>query len=51
MEFFERAGAATARLLWSSASIPKAVVPSTRLYPAPSIRVNFQPASAIVPSG
>jgi hypothetical protein len=33
MEFFERAGAATARLLWSSASIPKAVVPSTRLYP------------------
>ena len=28
MEFYDSAGAATARLLWSSASTPKAVVPS-----------------------
>jgi glucose/arabinose dehydrogenase len=51
MEFFENTGAATAKLLWSSTSTPKAVVPSTRLYPSSSIRVNFQPASAPVPSG
>jgi glucose/arabinose dehydrogenase len=55
MEFFENAGGATARLLWSSASLPKAVIPSTRLYAAaaaPSaIRINFQPSSAPVPAG
>ena len=55
MEFYENGGGATARLLWSSASVPKAVVPSTRLYPAaaaPSaIRINFQPSSAPVPAG
>jgi hypothetical protein len=51
MEFFENTGNATARLFWSGASIPKAVVPSTRLYPTLSIPVNFQPASAPVPSG
>ena len=50
MEFYESTGAATARLLWSSTSTPKAVVPGTRLYPSSSIRVNFQPASAPVPS-
>ena len=33
MEFYEKNGTATARLLWSSASIPKSVVPSSRLYP------------------
>ena len=33
MEFHEKNGSATARLLWSSASIPKSVVPSSRLYP------------------
>jgi len=33
MEFYEKNGSATARLLWSSASIPKSVVPSSRLYP------------------
>ena len=38
MEFYENGGGATARLLWSSASVPKAVVPSTRLYPQPPRR-------------
>jgi glucose/arabinose dehydrogenase len=54
MEYFENTGAATARLLWSSASVPKAVIPSTRLFPQTPgtvIRINFQPASAPVPSG
>jgi glucose/arabinose dehydrogenase len=49
MEYFENTGGATARLLWSSASVPKAAIPSTRLYAAvasTTIRVNFQPASA-----
>ena len=32
MEFYENGGGATARLLWSSASTPKAVIPA-RLYP------------------
>jgi hypothetical protein len=50
MEFFENTGAATAKLLWSSTSIAKVVVPVTRLYPSSPIRVNFQPASAPVPS-
>ena len=55
MEFYESGGGATARLLWSGPSIPKAVVPTARLYasgPATtSIRVNFQPSTAPVPSG
>ena len=54
MEFYENAGDATARLLWSGPSIAKAVVPTARLYasaPATSIRVNFQPSTASVPSG
>jgi glucose/arabinose dehydrogenase len=50
LEFYDNAGSATARLSWSSASIPKAVVPRSRLYPS-DIRINFQPASALVPSG
>ncbi|MET0167943.1 MAG: PQQ-dependent sugar dehydrogenase, partial [Vicinamibacterales bacterium] len=51
MEFFENTGSATARLLWSSSSTPKAVVPRTRLYPSTAIRINFQPLSAPVPAG
>ena len=56
MEYYENAGSATARLLWSSASTPKAVVPSSRLFPAPggtpsAIHVNFQLSSAPVPAG
>ena len=34
LEYFERTGAATARLLWSSASQPRQAVPKTQLYPA-----------------
>ena len=56
MESYEDTGNATARLLWSSPSAPKAVVPSARLFtqtaPPPSaIRVNFQTAGAAVPPG
>jgi glucose/arabinose dehydrogenase len=56
MEYYENAGSATARLLWSSASTPKAVVPSSRLFPGPAaspstIRVNFQLNAAPVPAG
>jgi hypothetical protein len=56
MEYYENTGTATAKLLWSHASITKAAIPSTRLYsstaPSPAaIRINFQPASAPVPSG
>ena len=56
MEFYEDTGNATARLLWSSPSTPKAVVPNARLFPgapaAPTeIRVNFQLNSAPVPAG
>lgn len=59
MEFYENGGSALARLSWSSgASVPKAVVPSGRLFPtaAPpptptTIRVNFQPAAAPVFAG
>ena len=58
MEFYENGGNALARLSWSSGtSVPKAVVPSSRLFPttAPpppsAIRINFQPAAAAVPAG
>jgi hypothetical protein len=56
LEFYEATGTATARLLWSSSSTPKAVVPAGRLFPDPAgsaaaIRVNFQTAAAPVPAG
>jgi glucose/arabinose dehydrogenase len=54
VEYYENAGGATLRLLWSSPSTPKATVPASRLYPggaAAPIRVNFQTASAPVPAG
>jgi hypothetical protein len=56
MEYFDGSGRAVARLLWSSASTPKEVIPRDRLYPtAGSVKfarkVNFQPSSAAVPSG
>ena len=55
MEFYENGGLATARLLWSSPSTPKAVVPAASLYPSTSspaaIFVNFQPSGAPVPAG
>jgi hypothetical protein len=34
LEFFEQAGAAAVRLLWSSVSTPKVVVPGARLFPS-----------------
>lgn len=55
MEYYDNTRSATARLLWSSASTPKAVIPTARLFPAAAttntIRVNFQLASAPVPAG
>jgi glucose/arabinose dehydrogenase len=57
MEFYENGGLATARLLWSSPSTPKAAIPQTSLYPAAAppppttILVNFQPAASPVPAG
>jgi glucose/arabinose dehydrogenase len=56
MEFYEDTGNATARLLWSSPSAPKAVVPSARLFtetapPSSVIKINFQTAGAAVPPG
>ena len=55
MEFYENGGAAVARLSWSGPSIPKAVIPSSRLYAAAAtstaIRLNFQPATAAIPAG
>jgi glucose/arabinose dehydrogenase len=35
IEYYEKRGNATARLLWSHASIAKTVVPAIRLYPSP----------------
>ena len=35
IEYFQLGGTATMRLSWGSASVPKAVVPQNRLYPAP----------------
>ena len=56
MEFYENGGFATARLLWSSPSTPKAAVPMASLFPStpppPSaILINFQPSAAPVPAG
>jgi hypothetical protein len=54
MDFYENAGSATARLLWSSASTPKAVIPAARLFvrsTTNTIRINFQTATAPVPAG
>jgi hypothetical protein len=35
MDYYENGGDASARLLWSSPSQPKQVIPQTQLYPAP----------------
>jgi hypothetical protein len=32
MEYYENGGSASARLLWSSSSVPKSVIPQTQLY-------------------
>jgi glucose/arabinose dehydrogenase len=51
MEFYERGGAAVAKLLWSGPTTPKAVVPSSALGPRLAARINFQPTGAAVPAG
>jgi hypothetical protein len=35
MEFYERGGGATARLLWSAPSLTKQVIPQSQLYRIP----------------
>jgi hypothetical protein len=35
LEYFEQTGVAEIHLLWSSPSIARQLIPSTRLYPAP----------------
>ncbi|MFN2384825.1 MAG: PA14 domain-containing protein, partial [Thermoanaerobaculia bacterium] len=35
MDFYEKGGGAIAKLLWSSASTPKAAIPEEYLYPSP----------------
>ena len=35
IDYYDKRGSATARLLWSHASIAKSVVPAARLYPTP----------------
>jgi hypothetical protein len=39
MEMYENGGGAVARLLWSSVSVPKEVIPSTQLYPPASSNI------------
>jgi glucose/arabinose dehydrogenase len=54
LEYYDKGGSATARLLWSTTAMPKAVVPASRLYsdaPPSLIRINFQPPTAPVPAG
>jgi len=54
MDYYENAGGATARLLWSGPSVAKAVIPSSRLFVTPAssaIKINFQTAAAPVPAG
>ena len=49
MDYFENGGDATARLLWSSPSVAKQVIPTARLFPPGSGGV--VPAPAITPNG
>jgi glucose/arabinose dehydrogenase len=53
MEFYENGGFAVARLLWSSPSTPKAVVPTSQLFSTSGFtaNVNFQPTASAVPAG
>jgi hypothetical protein len=55
MEFYENGGGAVARLLWSSPSTPKSVIPRSQLFPQGgtgfSVNVNFQPAGVPIPAG
>jgi hypothetical protein len=51
LEYYENAGQSVIKLEWHSASQAREVVPQSRLYSGPPIRVNFQPAAAPVPAG
>jgi glucose/arabinose dehydrogenase len=57
MEYYENGGGAVAKLWWSSASTPKAIVPQSQLYSSSSpptgfaVKINFQPAASPVPAG
>lgn len=56
IDFYENGGGAVAKLSWSSASQAKQIIPQSRLSPGSSgpsfpIRINFQPAGAVTPSG
>jgi glucose/arabinose dehydrogenase len=55
MEFFENGGGAVAKLLWSSPSTPRSVIPRSQLFSQAvsvfSVNINFQPAGVPVPAG
>jgi hypothetical protein len=54
IDYYESTNTAAMRLLWSSPSTVKAVVPTARLFPSTPdspIRINFQPAAAPQPTG
>ena len=50
LEFFELGGAATARLMWSSASQPRQAVPTSQLYPTATAPAPQPPATNTPPS-
>jgi glucose/arabinose dehydrogenase len=49
MEFYENGGAATARLLWGTASMPKQVVPAARLYTTAGASTPYRGVPAAIP--
>jgi len=55
MEYYENGGGATAKLLWSSASTPKQVIPQNQLYPVATatytITASVGAGGTITPSG
>jgi hypothetical protein len=53
MEYFENSGGAVAKLLWSSASTTKAVIPQNQLFPPAAIAptITTQPANQTVTVG
>ena len=55
MEFYENGGGAVAKLSWSGASTPKAIIPQGQLYSSSptafAAKINYQPAPSPVPAG
>ncbi|MBS1563972.1 MAG: T9SS type A sorting domain-containing protein, partial [Bacteroidetes bacterium] len=47
MKYYEKGGGAVAKLLWSSASTPKAVVPQSQLYPATATTTTTMASTAV----